>query len=95
MQPRNEYERQVADAARTLRPLTAKQLKWAADRCVTRYGRRTKKGVITCVECGHTWTDKTAQGYCICPACHTRLTLYLSIRVCRYSASSMWPITYG
>lgn len=75
MQPRNEYERQVADAARTLRPLTAKQLKWAADRCVTRYGRRTKKGVITCVECGHTWTDKTAQGYCICPACHTRLTI--------------------
>ncbi len=75
MQPRNEYERQVADAARTLRPLTDKQIKWAGDRCITHYGRQTKKGVITCAECGHAWTDKTAQGHCICPVCRTRLTI--------------------
>lgn len=75
MQPRNDYERQVADAARTLRPLTAKQIKWAVGRCVTHYGRRTKKGVITCTECGHAWTDKTAQGHCTCPACRIRLII--------------------
>ena len=31
--------------------------------------------MITCTECGHAWTDKTARTHCICPACHTRLTI--------------------
>ena len=58
-----------------LRPISARQIRWAFDRCVVRYGRRTTKGVITCTECGHAWTDKAARTHCICPACHTRLTI--------------------
>ena len=75
MKPRNEYDRQVTEAARKLRPLAAKQIEWAFARCITHYGRRTKKGIITCAKCGHAWTDKTAQGHCTCPACRTRLTI--------------------
>ena len=75
MQPRNSFEQQIEEAGRTLRPISARQIRWAFDRCVVRYGRRTTKGVITCTECGHAWTDKTARKHCICPACHTRLTI--------------------
>ena len=75
MRPRNEYERQVAKAARKLRPLTAKQIDWAFAQCITHYGRRTKKGVVTCAKCGHAWTDKTTQEHCTCPVCGTRLTI--------------------
>lgn len=75
MKPRNEYDRQVVEAARKLRPLTAKQIEWAFAQTITHYGRRTKKGVITCAECGHTWTDKTTQEHCTCPVCGTRLTI--------------------
>lgn len=75
MQPRNSFEQQIEEAGRMLRPISARQIRWAFDRCVVRYGRRTTKGVITCTECGHAWTDKTARTHCICPACHTRLTI--------------------
>ena len=75
MQPRNSFEQQIEEAGRTLRPISARQIRWAFDRCFVRYGRRTTKGVITCTECGHAWTDKTARTHCICPACHTRLTI--------------------
>ena len=75
MQPRNSFEQQIEEAGRTLRPISARQIRWALDRCFGRYGRRTTKGVITCTECGHAWTDKTARTHCICPACHTRLTI--------------------
>ena len=75
MQPRNSFEQQIEEAGRTLRPISARQIRWAFDRCFVRYGRRTTKGVITCTECGHAWTDKAARTHCICPACHTRLTI--------------------
>lgn len=75
MQPRNSFEQQIEEAGRTLRPISARQIRWAFDRCFVRYGRRTTKGVITCTECGHAWRDKTARKHCICPSCHTRLTI--------------------
>lgn len=75
MKPRNSFEQQIEKAGRALRPITARQIWRAFDRCVVRYGRRTTKGVITCTECGHVWTDKTARKHCTCPACHTRLTV--------------------
>ena len=75
MKPRNSFEQQIEKAGRTLCPITPREIKWAFDRCVVRYGRRTTKGVITCSECGHAWTDRTAQKHCTCPACRTRLTI--------------------
>lgn len=75
MKPRNSFEQQIEKAGRMLRPIIPREIKWAFDRCVVRYGRRTTKGVITCSECGHAWTDRTAQKHCTCPACHTRLTI--------------------
>lgn len=75
MKPRNSFEQQIEKAGRMLRPINARQIKWAFDHCIVRYGRRTTKGVITCTECGRVWTDKTAQKHCTCPACRTRLTI--------------------
>lgn len=75
MKPNNSFRLQVAKAGATLRPISTQQIRWAFDRCVVRYGRRTTKGVITCTECGHAWTDKTARKHCTCPSCHTRLTI--------------------
>lgn len=75
MKPRNSFEQQIEKAGRMLRPITQREIKWAFDRCVVRYGRRTTKGVITCSECGHAWTDRTARKHCTCPACRTRLTV--------------------
>ena len=75
MKPNNSFRQQVAKAGASLRPIPADQIKWAYNQCFTHYGRRTKKGVITCAECGGTWTDKVTQGHCLCPHCHTRLTI--------------------
>ena len=75
MKPRNSFEQQIEKAGRMLRPITQREIKWAFDRCVVRYGRKTTKGVITCTECGHVWTDRRAQKHCTCPACRTRLTI--------------------
>ena len=75
MKPNNSFRQQVAKAGAMLRPIPADQIKWAYTQCFNHYGRRTKKGVITCAECGGTWTDKVAQGHCLCPHCHTRLTI--------------------
>ncbi len=75
MQPRNEFERQIEKAGQTLRPIPARQIQWAFNKCVTHYGRRTTKGIITCTECGHAWTDRNIQGNCHCPNCHTSLVI--------------------
>ena len=75
MKPNNSFRQQVAKAGASLRPIPADQIKWAYTQCFAHYGRRTKKGGITCAECGGIWTDKVAQGHCLCPHCHTRLTI--------------------
>lgn len=75
MKPNNFFRQQVAKAGAMLRPIPAGQIKWAYAQCFAHYGRRTKKGIITCAECGGTWTDKVAQKHCLCPHCHTRLTI--------------------
>lgn len=75
MKPKNKYQARVLALSKKLSPLTDTQIKWGYDKCFKHIGRRTKKGVITCLECGCSHTDKTTRKHCKCPNCSTRLTI--------------------
>jgi len=77
MKPRTKLQKQVFEASRKLPKITDAQIRWASRNCIDHVGRRTNKGVITCLECGHSWqgdgplADTITD--CNCPACNTKL----------------------
>ncbi len=75
MKPRNKFQERVFALSKKLPPISETQKKWAYQHCIEHKGRRTRKGVISCLECGHQWTDKTTSGHCVCPHCHTKLKI--------------------
>jgi DNA-directed RNA polymerase subunit RPC12/RpoP len=75
MKPKNKFQQQVMEADKNLPPITKTQVKWAYQNCFEHTGRRTKKGVISCLECGHSWTDTTVEKQCTCPNCGAKLTV--------------------
>ncbi len=75
MKPRNKFEKQIVALAEELPPISEKQIKWAYKNCLNHLARRTKKGVVSCLECGQSWQAlKGKAKYCICPHCQTKLT---------------------
>jgi hypothetical protein len=74
MKPKNKFHQQILDAGKRLPSISQAQVKWAYQR-FEHIGRRTKNGVICCLECGHSWIDKTAEKHCICEHCGTKLTI--------------------
>lgn len=79
MKPRNKFQHAVVKASKSLPPLTEAQIKWGYQNCFDHIGRRTREGVITCTECGHSWKGEgelinTLLG-CECPHCHAKLTV--------------------
>jgi RNase P subunit RPR2 len=75
MKPKNKFQQRVFELSKKLSPITKAQAKWSNHNCFDHIGRRTKKGVVSCLECGHSWTDKTTETHCICPNCHTKLII--------------------
>jgi DNA-directed RNA polymerase subunit RPC12/RpoP len=75
MKPKNKFQKQVVEAGKSLPAITKPQIKWAYQNCIEHIGRRTKKGVVSCLECGHEWTDTTVEKQCTCPHCNARLTI--------------------
>ncbi len=75
MKPRNKFQKQVLALSQKLSPVTETQVKWGYRNCIEHIGRRTKKGVISCLECGHSWTDKAAKKHCTCPQCKIKLVV--------------------
>jgi DNA-directed RNA polymerase subunit RPC12/RpoP len=75
MKPKTKFQKQIFEADKTLPRITKTQVKWAYLNCFERIGRRTKKGVISCLECGHSWTDTTVEKQCVCPRCGAKLTI--------------------
>ena len=75
MQPRSKFQKEVFAASQMLPAITEGQTDWAYRECLEHVGRRLKSGVITCIECGHSWTDKTAKKNCTCPQCYTELVV--------------------
>ena len=55
MKPKTRIQKEVARLSTNLRPISATQIDWAYRHCVEHIGYRTKKGNITCSDCGHEW----------------------------------------
>ena len=77
MKPKNKIQREVARLSTTLNPISPTQIEWAYTHCVEHIGYRTKKGNITCSDCGHQWHSKSElcdslEG-CRCPHCGAEL----------------------
>ncbi len=71
MKPKTKIQKEVARLSANLRPISATQIEWAYRHCVEHIGYRTKKGNITCSDCGHEWHSDsglcdTLEG-CTCP----------------------------
>jgi len=75
MKPRTKFQKRVVEASKKLTPATKAQIRWAYQNCIEHIGVRTKKGIITCLECSHLWTDKREEKYIACPDCKTRLII--------------------
>jgi hypothetical protein len=75
MKPKNKLQKQVLEASKKLPSVSETQLKWAYLHCFEHIGRRTKKGVVTCLECGHSWTETTTEKHCNCPGCNVKLRI--------------------
>lgn len=52
MKPKTKIQKEVARLSANLRPISATQIDWAYRHCVEHIGYRTKKGNITCSDCG-------------------------------------------
>ncbi len=77
MKPKTKIQKEVARLSANFSPISATQIEWAYRHCVEHIGYRTKKGNITCSDCGHEWHSDstlcdTLEG-CVCPKCHTGL----------------------
>lgn len=75
MKPKNKFQQQVVAASKKLPKITDAQVKWAYKNCIEHIGQKTAKGVITCLECGHQWTDTEETEHCNCPKCNTKLKI--------------------
>jgi DNA-directed RNA polymerase subunit RPC12/RpoP len=73
MKPKNKLQAQVLALSKKLPSISETQVKWAYQNCMLHIGQRTKKGVVSCLECGHSWTDTTTEKHCTCPHCGTKL----------------------
>lgn len=78
MKPKTMIQKEVARLSATLRPISPKQTEWAYTNCIEHIAYRTKSGMLTCPDCGHTWKSgdgtlcDTLEG-CICPHCGAEL----------------------
>lgn len=77
MKPKTKIQKEVARLSATLKPISSTQIDWAYNHCVEHIGYRTKKGDITCSDCGHRWHSKSGlcdsiEG-CCCPHCGAEL----------------------
>lgn len=77
MKPRNKFQKQIVEASKTLPTVTQEQIQWGYDNAIQYVGQRTKKGIVTCTKCAHSWQGEgelinTLLG-CTCPRCKSKL----------------------
>lgn len=75
MKPKTKFQKLIMSLSEKLSPITDKQEKYAYQHCFTHMAYHTKKGVMTCGECGQSWTDKNASDNCTCPHCGMKLQI--------------------
>ena len=79
MKPKNKFQQQVVEASNTLPAITNEQIQWGYDNAIEYLCYRSKKGIVTCSKCGHSWQGEgelitTILG-CDCPNCNSKLTV--------------------
>jgi len=78
MKPRNKFQKQVVELSGKLSPIKARK-QWAYQNCMEHIGRRTRKGVITCLDCGHSWKGNSELSDNLlgweCPVCGVHLKI--------------------
>ncbi len=79
MKPKNKFQQQVVEASKTLSAITNEQIQWGYDNAIQYLGYRSKKGIVTCSKCRHSWQGAgglitTILG-CNCPNCKSKLTV--------------------
>lgn len=75
MKPRNKFQKRITELSKKLPKITDAQIKWAYKNCIEHIGQKTAKGIITCLECNHQWTDTRVNEYCRCPHCKIKLNV--------------------
>lgn len=76
MKPRTKFQQEIVVLSKGLPQITAPQQLWAYHNCFEHIARKTKKGIISCLECGKEWTDKSlTTEKTTCPHCGTELTV--------------------
>ncbi|GHV15557.1 hypothetical protein FACS1894179_10120 [Bacteroidia bacterium] len=79
MKPKNKFQQQVVEASKTLPSITKEQIQWGYDNAIEYLGYRSKKGIVTCSKCGHSWKGEgeliTTLLGCDCPDCKSKLTV--------------------
>ena len=84
MKPKNKFQKQVFELSKKLPMITEAQYNWAVKHCFDRYARRTKGGLIYCLECGEKWKSKQTLidsiCGCTCPNCRKELKIYDSLK---------------
>ncbi len=74
MKPRNKFQKRVVALREKLACVSEAATQWAYKNCITHIALKTKKGIISCLECGHSWQgEKTRAKYCLCPSCKMKL----------------------
>lgn len=78
MKPRTKFQKEVALASTSLKPLTEQQKQYAFKNCFTPVLKVNKQNICTCTECAGTWkakiaykTKKTEK----CPYCGRKLEI--------------------
>ena len=70
MKARTKLQQRIYSLSQRLAPVSERQKEWAFQHCFDHYGRLTRKGTASCLECGYEWFDKTLKpGPAVCPHC--------------------------
>ena len=73
MIPKTRIQKEVFKLSKDLHPITEAQKRYAYNHCFKHIGRKTAKGIVTCTECGHSWSDKSSSYITTCPHCSAKL----------------------
>ena len=73
MIPKTKIQKEVVESMALLPHITEKQKKYAFLHCFEHIARKLRNGAVTCMDCGHTWSDKQVTRKCICPHCGAEL----------------------
>lgn len=82
MKPKNKFQKQIVEASKRLASIPQDQINWGYDNAIQYVGQRTKKGVLTCAKCGHSWQGMGELADtlldCDCPNCKSKLIVKTS-----------------